>query len=48
MFNFDDDFGLEDLIEADIEYGLFEDDNEKIKQKPKKPKKKNFWDIFKK
>ena len=49
MLNFDDDFGLDDLIEADIEYGLFEDDDKKLKQKIKKPKKKekkNFWDVF--
>ena len=26
MFNFDDDFGLDDLIELDIQYGLFEED----------------------
>lgn len=30
MFGFDDDFGLDDLIEADIKFGLFEDD-EKVK-----------------
>ena len=27
MLNFNDDFELEDLIEADVQYGLFEDDN---------------------
>ena len=50
MFDFDDDndFDLDDLIEADIQYGLFEDD-EKIKIPPKKQQKeiKSFWDIFK-
>ena len=30
MFGFDDDFGLDDLIEADIKFGLFEDDKKKI------------------
>lgn len=57
MFDFDDDFGLDDLIEADIEFGLFEDDvplKERQKEKPvkKQPKKqkheiKSFWDLFK-
>ena len=26
MFGFDEDFGLDDLIEADVMYGLFEND----------------------
>lgn len=31
MFGFDDDdFGLDDLIEADIQYGLFEDDDRMV------------------
>lgn len=48
MFDFDDDndFDLEDLIEADIKYGLFEDD-EIIKKAPEQKKKKSFWDISK-
>ena len=32
MLNIDDEFGLDDLIEADIQYGLFEDDNKKVYQ----------------
>ena len=52
MFEFDDDFGLDDLIEADIQYGLFEDDDKLVMQQIKsqqkqKKKKKSFWDIFK-
>lgn len=58
MFDFDDDdFGMDDLIEADIECGLFEDDQlpekrfkkpikKQVKKLPKK-KTKSFWDIFK-
>ena len=42
---------MEDLIEADIQYGLFEDDNKHIGQKnqPKKQKQEinSFWDLFK-
>ena len=31
MFGFgDDDFGLDDLIEADIQFGLFEDDDRQV------------------
>ena len=56
MFGFDD-FDLEDLIEADIEYGLFEDEQflekfhksaagKQIKKSQKK-KSKSFWDILK-
>ena len=52
MFEFDDDFGLDDLIEADIQYGLFEDDDKLVMQQIKSQqkqnkKKKSFWDIFK-
>ena len=52
MFGFDDDFGLYDLIEADIQYGLFEDDDKLIEkqfkqQKKLKEEKKSFWDMFK-
>ena len=47
-FGFDD---LEDLIEADIQYGLFEDDDKVVQQQPQPKKKKaeikSFWDIFK-
>lgn len=49
-FGFDD---LEDLIEADIQYGLFEDDdkivNKQFKYQPNKQRKdnNNFWNIFK-
>lgn len=49
-FEFDD---LEDLIEADIQYGLFENDNKiidpQIKSQHKKQKQeiKTFLDIFK-
>lgn len=32
MLNIDDEFGLDDLIEADIQYGLFEDDNKMVYQ----------------
>ena len=53
MFGFDDDdFGLDDLIEADIQYGIFEEDNKfvknQIKYQPNKQKKdrNNFWNIF--
>ena len=50
-FDHDDDFDLEDLIQADIQYGLFKDDNKSIQQRPKQKKKnteiKTFWDIFK-
>ena len=51
MFDIDNDgdFDLEDLIEADIEYGLFEEDykitNRVIKKKNQQ--QKTFWDIFK-
>ena len=47
------DFGnLEDLIEADIQYGLFEDDDKQVQQLKKQSKKqeqeiKSFWDLFK-
>ena len=42
MFDFDDDFGLDDLIEADIQYGLFEDDAPlKNRQKKESVKSKN-------
>ena len=50
MFVFDD---LEDLIEVDIQYGLFEEDdkqvNKQIQKQPKKQKQeiKSFWDLFK-
>ena len=54
MFDFDDDgdFDLMDLVEADIQYGLFEDEdkihNKYIHKKKLKPKqKKSFWDWFK-
>jgi hypothetical protein len=58
MFDFDDDdFGMDDLIEADIEFGLIEDDQlpEKRFKKPikkqvkklSKKKTKSFCDIFK-
>lgn len=49
-FEFDD---LEDLIEADIQYGLFEEDgkiiDQQIKSLHKKQKQeiKSFFDIFK-
>ena len=49
-FDFDD---LEDLVEADIQYGLFEDDDKQVqhrrKKQPKKQKKeiKTIWDLFK-
>ena len=48
MFDFDDDeFGLDDLIEADIQYGLFEEDAKKIYKKRNKnefkPKQKNLF-----
>ena len=37
MFGFDD---LEDLIEADIQFGLFKDDNKQVQhQRKKQPKK---------
>lgn len=58
MFDFDDDdFGMDDLIEADIEFGLFEDDQfpqkifkktvKKQTKKSSKKKTKSFWDLFK-
>ena len=55
MFDFNDDgeFGLDDLIEADIQYGLFEEDEKayirKLKkaEKRKKQNQKNFWSWFK-
>ena len=49
MFDFDDDeFGLDDLIEADIQYGLFEEDAKILYQKKEKDrKKKSFFDWFK-
>ena len=49
-FEFND---LEDLIEADIQYGLFEDDDKFVKKQityqlnKQKKDKNNFWDIFK-
>ena len=49
-FGFDD---LEDLIEADIQFGLFENDDKQVQyQRKKQPKKqereiKSFWDLFK-
>ena len=47
-FGFD---SMERLIEADIQYGLFEDDDKFLEQQnqPKKQKQKikSFWDIFK-
>ena len=48
MFDFDgdNDFDLEDLIEADIKFGLFEDD-EIVKKALEQKKKKSFWDILK-
>lgn len=46
-FNNDGNFDVMDLIEADIEYGLFEEDNKYPNQQIKKPKQKTFWDIFK-
>ena len=44
----DDDFDLNDLIELDIEYGLFDDDNQTRRKKTKtsKPKIKSIWDLF--
>ena len=48
-FGFDD---LEDLIDADIQYGILEEDNKfvknQIKYQPNKQKKdrNNFWNIF--
>ena len=42
-----------DLIDADIQYGIFEEDNKfvknQIKYQPNKQKKdkNNFWNIFK-
>lgn len=55
MFDFDHDgdFDLMDLVEADIQYGLFEEDdklaNRDYKKTPQKQKQeiKSFWDIFK-
>ena len=55
MFDFDHDgdFDLMDLVEADIQYGLFEEDdkfaNRYSKEYKAKPQKviKSFWDIFK-
>lgn len=50
MFVFDD---LEDLIEADIQFGLFEDDDKQVQHQRKKQLKKqkreikSFWDLFK-
>jgi len=55
MFDFDHDgdFDLMDLVEADIQYGLFEEDNKRANSYSKKYKEKqqkeikSFWDIFK-
>lgn len=53
MFYFDDEFGLDDLIEADIQYGLFEEDDKKLFQKKmnttkkKQQKLKSFFDFLK-
>ena len=51
MFDFDNDgdFDLMDLVEADIEYGLFEEDGKITNKiiKKKNQKTKSFWDIFK-
>ncbi len=50
MFGFDD---LEDLIEADVQYGLFEDDDKQKQQQIKKQFQKqnkeikSLWNIFK-
>ena len=42
-------FYLDDLIESDIEYGLFEEDDKITNKiiKKKNQNKKCFWDIFK-
>ena len=49
MSIFNGDFYLDDLIESDIEYGLFEEDDKIQKKltKKKNQKQKSFWDIFK-
>ena len=49
MSIFDDDFDFDDIIESDIEYGFFEEDDKIAKQiiKKKNQNKKSFWDIFK-
>lgn len=50
MFDFDDDsdFDLMDIVEADIQYGLFEEDAKILYQKKEKDrKKKSFFDWFK-
>lgn len=52
MFDFDDDgdFDLIDLIEANIQYGLFEDEDKtynKYSDKKQLNKKKSFWDWLK-
>lgn len=48
-FDNDDDVDLIDLVEADIEYGLFEEDDKITNKiiKKKNQKTKSFWDIFK-
>ena len=51
MFDFDNDgdFDLEDLIEADIEYGLFEEDGKVIDFKRKnlnEINQKYFYEIY--
>lgn len=47
MSIFDDDFDFDDIIEADIEYGLFEEDD-KIQKKlnQKKNQKQKVFGIF--
>ena len=49
MFDFDNDgdFDLIDLVEADIEYGFFEEDDKIQKKLTQRKIKKSFWDIFK-
>ena len=55
MFDFDNDgdFDLMDIVESDIQYGFFEEDdkiaNLRIKKqvKKKKQKTKSIWGIFK-
>ena len=44
----DDEFCLDDLIELDIEYGLFDEDNQTSRKKKKvtKQKIKSIWDLF--
>ena len=48
MFDFDNDgdFGLMDLVEADIEYGLFEEDDKIQKRLTQKKNQKKFLGYF--